>query len=53
MIMILLTFLLATTSVKGQLDIYPITEQSGFADIKLNQADIVSKTSLIAHIINT
>ncbi|CAD7078670.1 unnamed protein product [Hermetia illucens] len=38
---------------KGLLNIHEIKEQTGFAEIQLDKTDIVSKTNIILHVINT
>ncbi|CAD7088708.1 unnamed protein product [Hermetia illucens] len=52
-IMALLILFSSINPAKGLLNIHEIKEQTGFAEIQLDKTDIVSKTSIILHVINT
>ncbi|CAD7078512.1 unnamed protein product [Hermetia illucens] len=51
--MALLILFSSINPAKGLLNIHEIKEQTGFAEIQLDKTDIVSKTSIILHVINT
>ncbi|CAD7091062.1 unnamed protein product [Hermetia illucens] len=52
-IMALLILFSSINPAKGLLNIHEIKEQTGFAEIQLDKTDIVSKTSIILHVMNT
>lgn len=42
-----------TTEIQGILQINPVTEESGYAQIKLRKVEVVNQTSTILHLIDT
>lgn len=45
--------MLLTTEIQGILQINPITEESGYAQIRLRKVEVVNQTSTILHLIDT